>query len=283
MAAALGVGLAAAALGAWSLLVEPRRLRVERRTLRLPRWPEALDGLRVTVLADLHAGAPQIDEALLERIVDKAQAAGGDLVVALGDFVDHQVALARPVAPEAVARRIGRLAAPLGVFAVLGNHDWDYGGDRVRRALEAAGVHVLEDQVAAVRHRGARLWLAGVADEYSRVPDVEGTLAEVPTGEPVVVLTHSPDVFPRVLGRVALTLAGHAHGGQVDVPVVRGWVAPSRFGERYLCGHVEEGGRHLFVHPGIGSSLLPVRLGVVPRIVALTLVGEGRQAAEGRS
>ncbi len=262
---------AGALLGAWALLVEPRRLRVEESTVTPRAWPPALDGLRVAVLADLHAGAPHVDEAFLERVVEKANAAGADLVALLGDLVDDDVALGSHVPPEAVAARLERLRAPLGVAAVLGNHDWKHDGERVWRALEGAGIRVLEDDVVELRHRGARLWLAGFADAATDGADVEGTLAAIPAGEPVLALTHSPDLFPKVPRRVALTLSGHTHGGQVNLPLVRRWAIPSRFGDRYAAGHVEEGGRHLFVHRGLGTSELPVRFRAPPQIAVLTL------------
>lgn len=281
LAGAGAVAVAGACLGAWALLVEPRRLRVEEISLSLPGWPPVLDGLRVAVLADLHAGAPHVDEAFLERVVEKANATGTDLVTLLGDVVDREVVLGSDVPPEAVAARLGRLHAPLGVAAVLGNHDWKYDGERVRRALEEAGIRVLENDVAELRHHGASLWLAGFADAASGPVEVWGTLAAAPEAAPVLALTHSPDLFPRVPGRVALTLCGHTHGGQVNVPLVRRWAIPSRFGDRYAAGHVEEGGRHLFVHRGLGTSLLPLRFRAPPQIAVLTLASERGGPAPG--
>jgi predicted MPP superfamily phosphohydrolase len=96
-------------------------------------------------------------------------------------------------------------------------------------------------------------------------------LARVPADEPVLLLTHNPDVFPDVPPRVALTLAGHTHGGQVALPILGRPVVPSRYGQRYAYGLVVEGGRALFVSPGIGTSLLPVRFRVPPEISMVTL------------
>jgi predicted MPP superfamily phosphohydrolase len=91
---------------------------------------------------------------------------------------------------------------------------------------------------------------------------------------PVILMTHNPDVFPLVPERVALTLAGHTHGGQVRLPFVGAPVIPSRFGRRFAAGHVVEGGRHLFVATGVGTSILPVRFRVPPAVAVLTLVAE---------
>ena len=254
-------------LVAWAAWIEPRRLVVRRRTLRLPHWPARLDGLRVALVSDLHAGAPQVDEAFVARVARAVRRRRPDLVLLLGDYVDPHGTLAQPVAPESVAARL----APLGGIAVLGNHDWATDGERVAGALRDAGITVLEDDAVAVRVRGARLWLAGLADLHTRSPDVEAALSAVPEGEPVLVLSHHPDLFPRVPARAALTVSGHTHGGQVNVPGLRARMIPSRYGDRYARGHVVEGGRHLYVTSGVGTSTHPVRFARPPEVVVLTL------------
>ena len=274
VAVALTVALAAAALALWALWIEPRRVLLRRRTLRVPRWPAELAGLTVGVISDLHAGAPHVDERKVERLVARLARAKPDLVVLLGDYVDPEVAFAQPVEPEAVAARLGRLPAPLGRFAVLGNHDWARAGPRIVEALRAAGIRVLEDEAAPVDARGKRLWVVGLADATLRDPDVEAAFADVPDGEPVLVLSHDPDLFPRVPERAALTLSGHTHGGQVDLPGVRDKVIPSRFGDRFAAGHVVEGGRHLHVTRGVGTSRFPVRFRSPPEVLLLRLLPE---------
>jgi uncharacterized protein len=223
------------------------------------------------VLSDVHAGAPHVDAERVSEVVARANREGADVALLLGDFVDPLVRGARPIAPETVARRLAELDAPLGTFAVLGNHDWLHDGERTAEALRAAGITVLEDDAVEMLVRGAPVWIAGLADLHARRPDLDATLAQVPDGEPMILLSHEPDVFPRVPPRVALTLSGHTHGGQVDVPVLRDRVVPSRFGGRFRVGHVVEGGRHLYVTSGIGTSSWPVRLRRPPEIVILRL------------
>lgn len=265
---AAAAAAAAAAVAAWAVLVEPRLLRVRERELRLPRWPVALDGLRVALVGDLHAGGPQAGLAAVARVARRASARRPDLVVVLGDLVDPHVVGGEPVAPEAVAAALAELGAPLGTVAVLGNHDWMTDGPRVAAALRGAGLAVLENEAVPV---APLLWVAGLGDASTRPVDLDAALAAVPEDAGVLLLSHDPDVFPRVPARVALTLAGHTHGGQVDVPVLRRRVIPSRFGERYARGHVVEGGRHLFVTSGIGTSRWPVRLRRPPEVVILRL------------
>jgi predicted MPP superfamily phosphohydrolase len=269
--AAAGAAAAAAVAAAvvWrALWQEPRSDRIRELDLALPGWPPALDGLRVALVSDLHAGAPHVREARIERLVAALGARRPDLVLLLGDYVDPTVALGTRVAPGAVAARLGALRAPLGVVAVLGNHDWADDGPGMRAALRAAGITVLENDAVPA---GDRLWVAGVEEARFGRPDVGRALRDVPDGAPVILLSHDPDVFPAVPARVALTVSGHLHGGQVGVPVVRRPFLPSRFGERYARGHVTEGGRHLFVTTGIGTTGLPVRLLAPPEAVVLAL------------
>ena len=270
----LAAGVLAVAL--WAVVIEPRWLRVRPRELAVPGWSEGLDGLRVAILADLHAGAPPVHERRLHEIVASVNAAAPEIVVILGDFLAHVGPFGDPLEPEAVMVPLARLEAPLGVFAVLGNHDWPHGGERLIRAAADAGVRVLDDDAARVlRHGRHPLWLAGIADAASRAPDVSLTLRRVRDEAPVLALTHSPDVFPHVPARVSLTLAGHTHGGQVRLPIVTRRVVPSRFGDRYLRYHVEEEGRHLFVSPGVGTAGLPIRFRAPPEVTILTVALRG--------
>ncbi|MEA2441980.1 MAG: uncharacterized protein QOH76_3404 [Thermoleophilaceae bacterium] len=262
----LGAGLIAA--GAWAL-AEPARLKVRRLDVPLERWPPALGGLRVAVVSDLHTGAPHVGERRLERIVAKVNAARPDLIALVGDYADPSVPLGEPVAPERVAELLGELQAPLGVFAVLGNHDWYHYGERVPRALRSCGIEVLENDAVAVERGGEVLWIAGLADMRERRADVTVALAMVPPGQALLALTHDPDMFPQLRDRANVTLAGHTHGGQVGLPLVRRVAAPSSRG--YTGGEVREGGGYMYVSRGVGTTGLPIRLAAPPEIAILRL------------
>jgi predicted MPP superfamily phosphohydrolase len=263
----LGAGLIAAA-GAWAL-AEPARLKLRRLDVPLERWPQGLDGLRVAVVSDLHTGAPHVGERKLRRVVEKVNAAGPDLIALVGDYADPNVFLGGPVAPERVAELLAELDAPLGLFAVLGNHDWQHYGERVPRALRAAGIEVLENDAVAVERRGEVLWVAGLADLRERRPDVTVALAMVPDGQALIALTHDPDMFPQLRDRADVTLAGHTHGGQIGLPLVRRLTAPSRHG--YTGGEVREGSGYMYVSRGVGTAGLPIRFAAPPEIALLTL------------
>ena len=263
------------AVAGWALLVEPRRTVVRRRTLRLPGWPAERDGFRVLLVSDLHAGGPHVGVDRVADVVDLALKRKPDLVVLLGDYVDPDVTLGGEVAPEAVARELGRLRGKHGTVAVLGNHDWSTDGPRVWQALQQAKIRVLENDAVRAVPRPGEVWVAGVADMRDRRPDIAAALAKVPEHAAVLLLSHDPDLFPQVPPRVSLTLSGHTHGGQIAVPRLRARWIPSRFGERYAGGHVVEDGRQLFITKGVGSSGQPVRLGAPPEIVVLKLRGVG--------
>lgn len=269
------------ALALWAFWLEPASLRTREQDLVLPDWPQACAGLRIAVLADLHVGSPWQGPSQLRRIVQAVNAAAPDLVLLAGDYVIDDVVGGSFVSPEQMAPELAKLSAPLGVFAVLGNHDWWLDGPRVSRALEGAGIPVLEDASLARGRGDCRFWLAGVGDFREAKHDWRQALATVPEQAPLLLFTHNPDVFVELPARVTLAIAGHTHGGQVRFPGIGRPVVPSRYGERYAAGHVVEDGRHLFVSTGLGTSILPVRFLVPPEITILNLRADATKPANG--
>lgn len=270
----LGLLLIFGALFAWGFWWEPQRLVVTRAELKLPGLPRELSGLKVALLSDLHVGSPFWDLPALGRLVERTNAEKPDLVLLAGDYQINTIPGGVFVEAEAIAEGLGKLRAPLGVYAVLGNHDWWNDGERTRRAFEQHGIHVLEESVQRLTHAGAELYVVGLADQMTRPTAPKAAFASVPAGAPTLCLVHEPDVFesfPRLALAPTLTLAGHTHGGQVWLPLLGRRVVPSDYGERYAYGHVVENGRHLFVTSGVGTSILPVRFLVPPEIALLTL------------
>ena len=255
----------------WGFFIEPNRLVVNQQSIQIDTWPKELSGLRIALIADLHTGGWFIDENKLRLIVDRTNQLNPDLVVLLGDYVAPNSWHSRRVEPEITAGVLKDLRAPLGVYAVLGNHDWWYNGAKVRRAFEQNGIPVLEDEVVEIRWRDKSFWLAGLADLWTRPQQIDETIAKAPPGSTMIALTHNPDIFPRLPPNVPLLLAAHPHGGQVSIPLIGTPIVPSRFGSKYTAGHVFENGHHMFVTTGIGTSILPVRFRVPPEIVVLTV------------
>jgi hypothetical protein len=258
---------------------------VTRYAVEPPGWPSGFS-LTIAVIADVHAGEPHMSLERVASIVEAANALGTDLILLLGDYGAGHRFVTRPVAMRDFADTVQHLKAPLGTYAILGNHDWwdDRAAQRRRtgpviaaQELRRVGIPVLENEALSLRKGGQPFWLLGLSDQLALlgrplrgVDDLPGTLAQVTDDAPAILMAHEPDIFPRVPARVALTLSGHTHGGQVRLlgysPVV-----PSRFRNRYAYGHVVEGGRHLVVSGGLGTSIMPVRFGVPPEIVLVTL------------
>jgi uncharacterized protein len=278
LTAVSGVGLSSYAFG-----IEPRyRLDVTSYRVTPRGWPAAGRPLRIAAIADTHACEPWMPLSRIEEIVDVTNQLEPDLIVLLGDYVAGLEYFRTAVVPAADwARIFGRLNAPLGVRAILGNHDWWADVEEVRAALTGNGIPVLENDVELIEpSEGPAFWLAGLGDQlshivtpgrYAGVDDLPGTLAKVADDRPVVLLAHEPDIFVDVPHRVSLTLSGHTHGGQINLPVLGRRVAPSSYGDRYAYGHFEEEGRHLIISAGLGCSVMPVRFRVPPEIVLVEI------------
>jgi predicted MPP superfamily phosphohydrolase len=256
------------ALAVYAFAVEPARLVVQHTSIALEAWPAAMPPLRIALISDVHADSAFIDDAKLARIVSLTNSEHPDLILILGDSIAHRPKVDALVEPEHIAAMLRPLHARFGVFGILGNHDNWFDGPRVKQAYERAGIPTLVNETRRVAVDGGAVSLVGLADLITGRPDL--TLIDR-AEPPVIVMTHSPDIFPRVSSRAALTVAGHTHGGQVWLPFAGRLIVPSRYRQRYAFGHVVEAGRHLFVTSGIGTSIIPVRFCVTPEIRILDL------------
>lgn len=298
----LGLGaLATGALGSYAFALEPMwRLSVARYAFTPPDWPRGLR-LRLALVADVHACYPWMRPDRISDIVDRTNALAPDVTLLLGDYsVGMRRFKTADVHPSVWASILAGLRAPLGRYAVLGNHDWwedeaaqqrGHGPTFGQDALERAGLPVLENQAVRLSKGGHPFWIAGLGDQLALLPkrqygrsawrgvdDLPATLAAVTDDAPVILMAHEPDVFPDVRAAtrpVALTVSGHTHGGQIRL-LGHSPVVPSRYANRYAYGHVVEprsDGRdaHLVVSGGLGCSIAPVRFGVPPEIVVIDL------------
>ena len=263
----------------YGFVIEPARLVERRYALALPHWPVACDGLRVDVVTDVHTGSPRNGVDKLDRMVGRLLASDAQVVLMAGDYVILSVLAGTYVPAEVIAKQLRPLTARKQVYAVLGNHDWWKNGPRVSRAFSAAGVQMIDNRALPVQVGGCGFWLAGLGDLLEGKPDVAGTYAGIPAEAAVLALTHEPALFRDIPARTALTVAGHTHGGQINP--LSNWFPTREFKPRshWLRGEIRADGRVLFVSPGIGTSILPMRLGVPPEISQLTL----RRAAVGAS
>src|ERR1051326_1869153 len=268
----LSLLLICAACLVWGFFIEPNRLVVNHYSVNIENWPRQVSGLRIALIGDVHTDNRFIDEKKLRRIVELTNVEQPDLIVLLGDYIQGgRRENAHRVEPEVTANVLQGLRAPLGVFALLGNHDWWYNGPKVRQAFEAVGIPVLENEVRELHWHGQSIWLAGLADLWTRPQHIDETIAKVPPGSTIIALTHNPDIFPNLPRSVPLLLAAHTHGGQVNLPLIGTPVVPSNLGSKYTAGHVYENGHHMFVTTGIGTSIIRVRFRVPPEIAIVTV------------
>src|SRR5712672_2842053 len=224
-----GLGALSVSSTAYGFGIEPARLRVARYNLSPPRWPSDFN-LTVAVIADLHACDPWMSIDRIHGIVERTNALGADVIVLLGDYVAGHRHVTRLIPAGEWAPVLAGLKAPLGVHAILGNHDWwedktvqqqGQGPTNARRALEAAGIPVYENDARRLSKDGRPFWLAGLGDQLAYVParrfrpvrrigvdDLAATLAKVTDTAPVILLAHEPDIAVRVPARVALQLSG---------------------------------------------------------------------------
>jgi uncharacterized protein len=285
-----GAILAAAMVG-YPLTEVMARPRITEYKLTPPNWTPGLK-LKIAVIADIHACEPWMSAERIKGICDRANELDADLILLLGDYVSGMNLVTDYVHSQDWSKAMADLKAPLGVHAILGNHDYweDLTFQRdpsvktfAEKALNAVGIPVYVNRSVRLEKDGHPFWLAGLGDQAAMRPgrrfnrkswmgmdSLPETLAQVTDMAPVILLAHEPDIFPEVPPRVCLTLSGHTHGGQINV---FGWkpVVPSRYGARYAGGHVEEDGMHIIVSRGLGCSVLPVRFMAQPEIVLLKL------------
>jgi predicted MPP superfamily phosphohydrolase len=260
-----GLALTGAAMVADELWWEPWRLVVERVSLAFPGLPAGLDGLRLVQLSDLHR-SHTVGQAEIVRAVERANALNPDLVVLTGDYLSHARGYAEPCA-EALAG----LRAPLGRFAILGNHDHYAGADFVAAALRRHGLTVLRNDAEPVERGGDRMWVVGVDDVLACHHNLPGALHAVPANAFKVALIHEPDYadatahFP-----VQLQLSGHSHGGQIRLPGIGALHLP-RLGRRYPMGLYRIGGVQLYTNRGVGRLQPAVRINCPPEVALITL------------
>lgn len=241
---------------------------VRRANVAMPDWPRGTPPIRVVLLADIHVGPPDMSSSRLERIVGQVNALHPDLVLIAGDFVsDKHVGRRLGDVAEAIAP-LRRLRPPLGIYAVQGNHD-HWRGKEVPIALRKTRVELLTNQAARV----GPISLGGVDDAFTGRDNVSETVAamrRLPGSR--LLVTHSPDVTPSVPNDVTLILAGHTHCGQISFPLIGALYYESRYDDRFACGVTTDGdAKRVITSAGLGTSMLPLRLGAVPDIWLITL------------
>lgn len=268
----------------YAMHVEPTWVEVNRIEVPISGLPAAFQGLRVVQLSDFHSG-PFVSNLYLSEVVELARSQHGDVIVLTGDYVHKGFKHI-----DAMAAELGKLRAPMGVFAVLGNHDFSVRNalgirryqhlhSAIADALRGQGIRVLQNQSLPLERSGEHIILSGVEDLWSRVCDLERTFNGLDPQVPRILLAHNPRTIEQLDGkRCDLMLSGHTHGGQVDLPGL-GRVVLGKKVKRFAAGVYQCGDTFLYVNKGVGVGF-PVRYRVRPEVAVFTLVARRSQRDE---
>jgi predicted MPP superfamily phosphohydrolase len=249
---------------------EASQIRIRRAIVSLPHLPRAFAGKTIGVLADFHHG-PFVGIDFIREAVRLANGLRPDLFALVGDFA-HQGTHAAEQLPPCL-EVVSQLVAPLGVFAVPGNHDMKNAGRVYQNLVQQTTLTDLTNRSIRLSMGGESLWLAGVDDLWWGKPDLHAALRRVPEGSAVVLLCHNPDFAEDTPdSRVGLILSGHTHGGQVHLPGLGSPFIPSKYGDKYRRGLVQGPASQVYITRGLGESVVPLRLNSPPEINLLTLI-----------
>jgi predicted MPP superfamily phosphohydrolase len=243
-------------MGIWSVFVEPNILVVKKIVLK----DSNLADLKIVFASDFHI--KPYEKYRLTKIVKKINRQNPDIVLLGGDYVSgHDASFT--MSPEKIASELRKINSKYGTVAVMGNHDGWQGKYGIIKALENAGITVLENS----NKNFDRFTIVGIEDLQTGNPNIEKALKNADKN--IILLTHNPDMFPLVPNNVRLVLAGHLHGGQIMISGITPAYIPSQYGMKYRYGLIEENGKTLYTSNGLGTSILPVRFNSVPEIVVI--------------
>lgn len=274
--------LLAALFFTYAYFIEPRQFVVIEETLEVPNWSPALSGLRVVTIADIHTGSNYAPPERIRFVVEQANAQNADLIVLLGDYVSEskwdRTARSKPegtdrtelkVSVETIAESLTGLMAKYGVFAIIGNHDWYHNEQKIHRIFETVGINVLQNEITEIDINGEKVRLWGVEDLYRNRSVPTSPFEALAEKRNVIVLTHNPDSLLQAPAGFSIMFSGHSHGGQLNWPIIGPFAV---FNDpRFMDGHAEVDGKHVYVTSGVGTSVLPFRFRVPPEINVVTL------------
>lgn len=256
-------------LAIWGVLIEPRLLTL--REVHVQRWKGT--PLKIAFFSDLHAGAPFIDEMYIQNLVHRINEMKPDLILIGGDLVINGIVGGNPLPFEKVVFNLQKLQAHLGVYAVLGNHDWWNNAEQIKNSLERAGIPVLDNQARLISvNPQTRFWLVGIGDEFTKHANPDSAMSQITSTDPQILFMHDPAALFQIKNHFFMALAGHLHGGQVYIPGLGAIITPGKAPRTWASGWVPFALGSVFVSTGIGTSILPVRVNALPEFVILNIL-----------
>ncbi|ESQ89974.1 metallophosphoesterase [Asticcacaulis benevestitus] len=277
----LGVGVGMAVVGFW---VEPQSLTMKSLKVQTSRWPKTTDPITIVLLSDIHVDSLHMPPKRVRDIVKRVNAMHPDIVLLAGDYIGGDYWNTGPVRgvrklrsdadnllEEDGLRALDGFDAPLGVYAVMGNHDCWWSCERIRQVLGKTRVRLLENKAFRVKRAGGDIWIIGLEDEQSQRPDFSLAATGVPVNAATIVVEHNPSLFDSSSNNFPIQMSGHTHAGQVRFPFIGALFHVSRHSEDTSDGYEVIGDRILIVSRGLGESGLPVRFGAAPQIMLLSV------------
>lgn len=246
--------------GIWAFFIEPYLVGVERIEIKL----EELKGLKIVHLSDLHSFSFEKREKKVLRTLEELNF---DLLLITGDFVDRttkDLDSCSQFWKELVKRNEGK------VFGVLGNHEyWHPQSEYIQELLEQSGIKILDNEFQKIKTNNGYFNLVGVGDPHTEHDNVKKAMPD--NNKAKILLAHSPEIFRKVKEKdIALVLAGHTHGGQIDIPFLVNLILPLKHDKKYKEGLFKENNTYLYVNRGIGTTVLPIRFNAIPEITLIT-------------
>jgi predicted MPP superfamily phosphohydrolase len=257
IAGAIGFGLA---ILAWMIYLASAAPTARHFSVHVAGWRSQQPRIRVVLISDLHVSTPGDTPSRLIETVSRINALHPDVVLIAGDIIATKIIGAHMYTPSEAIKPLTKLQSRSGIFAILGNHDYDF-KDAIARDLAIARIRLLNNEAVRI----GPIALIGVSDDFSHHANVATAVASWRHigGQPVV-FTHSPDVIPDLPASMRLVLAGHTHCGQIRLPLIGSPITHSRFGQHYACGIVKDGSRISIITAGLGISSYPLRLAAPP-------------------
>lgn len=248
---------------------EPRQLVRHVVTVSMPNLPAAHDGLKIAVISDLHLRPDVLANGLFDKMFTMLEQLKPDLILLPGDFMNKFAG--RNLSFSQLTIFLNRFHAPFGVYAVTGNHDYRAMQNGMRESFAASRVKLLENILIQIPIRGENLQLAGVSDFVTRQANLPDALRAADQSRPIILMSHVPELFLHPQNIAVLTISGHTHGGQIDLPMGINGCRFFNFNQTLIRGHYRRGDRHLALTSGIGTSTVEIRAGVKPEIMLITL------------
>ena len=260
----------------YGFFIEPRTLVVRHVTIKSAVWQGA--PLKIALISDIHIGGRHVSAGRIERLTAKINAESPDIILLAGDYVNGHLPLGEHTDKfNAEVQRgigyLGALDAPFGTYAVMGNHDAWYDNEALTGWISAANISVLENQHRNIQHNGRAFCLVGLSD-YQTGKDDRAAVNRCTDGQNRLVFMHSPDSLKLLPSGIALALAGHTHGGQINIPLIGRRATATKIGPKYAYGLKQYGKFPVFITAGVGTSVLPARFRAPPEIVVITLTSE---------